>query len=99
MKSVPVKIKVWIHLFLIPLFYFIWFHSFFREPAAYGYVSDFPKDQYPVHFATGPAHKVKIISIFISINQPKSCQQINIKVTLYKTFNPSRLYNFNKVSV
>ena len=49
--------------------------------------------------ATGPAHKVKIISIFISINQPKSSQQINIKVTLYKTFNPSRLYNFNKASV
>ena len=65
----------------------------------FGYVSDFPKDQCPVHFATEPAHKLKIISIFISINQQKSCQQIHTKVTLYKTFNPSRLYNFNKVSL
>ena len=60
---------------------------------------DFIRDQYPAYFTTRPAHTVKIISIFNLINQSKSCQQIHIKVTLYKPLNPSCLHNFNRASV
>ena len=58
-------------------------------------LSDFPRDQYPKHYTT--AHSQNYVNQ--SINQSRSCQQIHIKVTLYKPFNPSCLHNFNRASV
>ena len=52
-----------------------------------------------LHTSPQDQHTLKIISIFNLINQSKSCQQIHIKVTLYKPLNPSCLHNFNRASV